>query len=123
MGYDAHVVLTENWTESESNPVVKEAVDRIIAGDTTLSWSTTDYVEMKDEDGHITRYFMINWKGVPTFWWYRSEILCKDPTETQLLKLAEIARALGGHLLGDEGEEYTIEKSLFGKPKVVVVRK
>src|ERR1044071_4018121 len=120
MGYDVHVVLTTDWTESESHPVAKEAVDRLIAGDATLAWSSTDYVEMKDNGGHVPRYFMINWKGVPTFWWYRSEILCKNPTDAQLLKLVEIARALGGHLLGDDGEEYTSEKSFLGTPKLVV---
>jgi hypothetical protein len=123
MGYDVHVVLTADWTQSESRPITKDAVDRLIASDTTLSWSTTDYVEMSERDGRVVRYFMITWNGVASFWWYRSEILCKDPTEAQILKLLDMARAIGGRLLGDDGERYERGKSIFGKPKIVVVRK
>jgi len=123
MGYDVHVVLTADWTQSESRPITKDAVDRLIASDTTLSWSTTDYVEMSERDGRVVRYFMITWNGVPSFWWYRSEILCKDPTEAQILKLLGMARAIGGRLVGDDGERYERGKSIFGKPKIVVVRK
>ena len=59
MPYDLHIVRTRDWTEAASAPVTKQDVDALIAADTELSWSTTDYVDMSDEAGVSTRYF--NW--------------------------------------------------------------
>ncbi len=120
MGYDLHIVRTEKRLDSPSTPVTKADVDRIIASDDSLSWSTSDYVDVKEDDGNVVRYFFINWKGQPAFWWHRSEIRCKNPTEEQILKLAEMAKALGALLIGDDDERYELVRSFFGKPKVVV---
>ncbi len=122
MGYDLHIVRTDQWLDSPSAPVTKADVDRIIASDDSLSWSTSDYVDMKEDDGNVIRYFFINWKGEPVFLWHRSEIMCKNPTDSQILKLAEMAKALGALLIGDDEERYELRKSFFGKPKVVIVR-
>ena len=119
MGYNLHIVRTENWFDSESDPVTKSDVDRVIASDESLAWSTTDYVDMSDESGAVTRYYMICWNGAPAFWWCRSEITCKNPNESQIVKLHEIARALDAKLVGDEGELYELQKSVLGIPKVV----
>ena len=59
MAYDLHIVRTRDRTEAASAPVTKQDVDALIAADTELSWSTTDYVDMSDEAGVSTRYF--NW--------------------------------------------------------------
>lgn len=120
MGYDLHIVRTEHWRDASSAPVTKADVDRMIAADESLSWSTSDYADMKEKDGSIIRYFFINWNGEPAFWWCRSEITCKNPTDDQIFKLAEMAKALGARLVGDDGEYYELGKSFFGKPKVVV---
>jgi hypothetical protein len=122
VGYDVHLVRTEQWFDSESNPVTKADVDRILASDPTLRWSDTDYVEMSEDDGSVTQYFLINWNGEPVFWWYKSEIQCKNPSEAQLLKLVDLAKALDARVLGDDGEQYELGKTIFGKPKVVVRR-
>jgi hypothetical protein len=122
VGYDVHLVRTEQWFDSESNPVTKADVDRILASDPTLRWSETDYVEMSEDDGSATRYFLINWNGEPVFWWYKSEIRCKNPSAAQLLKLVDLAKALAARVLGDDGEQYELGKTIFGKPKVVVRR-
>ena len=122
MGYDVHVVSTSDWLDSESNPVTKEDVNAALARDPTLSWSETDYVEMAEDDGSVERYFMINWNGDAVFWWYKSEVRCKNPSEEQLLKLLDLATALGAHVVGDDGEKYQRGKSIFGKSKVVVQR-
>jgi len=122
MGYDLHVVLTDQWTDSESRPITKADIDRLIASDSELSWSKTEYVEMTEPDGSVARYFLINWRGTPTFWWYRSEIICKNPDEAQVLKLVAIAEALGARVVGDDGERYERGKSIFGRSKVVIRR-
>jgi hypothetical protein len=45
MGYDVHLVRTEQWFDAASDPVTKEHVDKVVAADPTLSWSESDYVE------------------------------------------------------------------------------
>jgi hypothetical protein len=120
MGYDVHLVRTTDWLDSESNPVTKEDINAALAGDPTLSWSDTDYVEMAEDNGSAERYFMINWQGDAVFWWYKSEVRCKNPNEEQLLKLVDLAAALGAHVVGDDGEKYQRGKTIFGKPKVVI---
>jgi hypothetical protein len=123
MGYDVHVVLTAEWVDAASRPITHVAVDKLIADDKTLAWSSSDFVEMTEPDGSTKRYFMIQWNGVPTFWWYRTEILCKNPSEEQLLKLVEMATVLGARVLGDDGEQYQAKRSFLGKPKLVIVRR
>lgn len=100
-------------------PITKQDVDALVAADSELKWSTTDFVDMAD-DGVTTRYYMIIWQGSPCFWWYRDQILCSRPDEAQQLKLAQIARALNGYAVGDDGERYEIKKGFFGKEKLVV---
>ena len=96
-------------------------MDALIAADSELAWSTTDYVDMSDEAGVSTRYFMITWRGEPCFWWYRDQIQCSGPDDAQQLKLAQMARALNGYAVGDDGERYEIKKGFLGKEKLEVV--
>ena len=121
MGYDIHIVRTNDWTDSASQPVTKQEVDALIAADSELEWSTTDYIDMSDDKGVVTRYFLINWKDVPCFWWYRDQLQCSNPDEAQQLKFAQIARALNAHCIGDDNERYEIKKGFFGKEKLVII--
>ena len=122
MGYDVHLVRTEQWFDSQSDPVSKEDVDKALATDPTLSWSESDCVEMTEDDASVKRYYQINWNGEPAFWWYKSEVRCKNPSEAQLLKLVELADMLKAQVVGDDGEKYERGKTLFGKPKLVIRR-
>lgn len=121
MGYDLHVARTKDWTQSSHSPITKQQVDDLIANDPELEWSTNDYVDMKDQTGATSRYYMICWRGIPCFWWYRDKIECSDPDEIQQLKLTKIAQALEAFVIGDDGERYESKKNLFGKEKVVVM--
>ena len=121
MAYDLHVVRTKNWTEAASAPITKLDVDALIAADSQLAWSTTDYVDIEDDAGVVTRYDMITWKGQPCFWWYRDQIECSGPDGAQRMKLARIALSLNAYAVGDDGERYEINKGLLGKEKLVVV--
>src|SRR5215471_5892577 len=100
MPYDLHIVRTEGWTEAASEPVTKQDVDALIAADSELSWSTTDYVDMADESGVSTRYYMIAWHGQPSFWWYRNQIQCSGPDEAQVSKLVQMSRVLHARVVG-----------------------
>jgi hypothetical protein len=99
-------VRTKNWLEASTAPITKSDVDALIAGDPELAWSTTDYVDMSDDSGAVTRYWMITWRGQPCFWWYRDQIQCSGPDESQQSKLVQMARALRASVVGDDGEIY-----------------
>ena len=121
MAYDMHIVRTKNWTDAAQAPITRQEVDALIAADAELAWTTSDYVDMSDEAGVSTRYFMIIWRDEPCFWWYRDQILCSGPDDAQQMKLARIARALNAYAVGDDGEHYVIKKGLFGKEKLEIV--
>ncbi len=111
MGYDLHIVRTKDWTEAASAPITKQEVDALIRADSELSWSSTDYVDMEDEAGVSTRYYMIAWQGEPCFWWFRDQIQCSGPNEAQVAKLVQMARALKAHAVGDDGEIHPLEQA------------
>ena len=106
MAYDLHIVRTRNRLEASRAPITKHDVDALIARDPELGWSETDYVEMSDDTGAVTRYWMITWRGQPCFWWYRDQIQCSDPDDAQQSKLAHMARELNAFAVGDDGEIY-----------------
>ena len=121
MAYDLHIVRTEDWTDAASAPITKQDVDTLIAADSELAWSSTDYVDMKDEAGVSTRYYMITWRGQPCFWWYRDQIQCSGADEAQQLKLAQMARTLNAYCVGDDNEQYVLKKGFFGKEKLQII--
>jgi hypothetical protein len=119
MAYDLHVVRTEHWLDAANAPISKEDVDALIASDSELSWSTTEYVEMRDESGDSARYYMIQWNGVACFWWYKDQITCAGPNEAQQRKLVQIAFVLNAYAVGDDGERYELRKNIFGREKLI----
>lgn len=76
MSYDLHIVRTKDWLEASSAPITRQEVDALIADDPELAWSKEHYVDMSDNSGTLTRYWMITWQGQPVFWWYRDQIYC-----------------------------------------------
>jgi len=110
MAYDLHIVRTESWLEAASAPITKQDVDALVAADSELVWSTTDYVDMEDDEGAVTRYYYLTWRGESCFWWYRDQIECASPSKAQKKKLVEMSRALGARVVGDDDEEYPLEQ-------------
>src|SRR3954471_8977508 len=110
MAYDLHIVRTKDWTEAASAPITKQDVDALIAADSELAWSTTDYIDMADAAGVSMRYYLIIWRGQPCFWWYRDQIQCSGPDDAQVSKLVQMARAMSAHAVGDDGEIYPLEQ-------------
>jgi hypothetical protein len=104
MAHDLHIVRTKNWLEASSAPITRRDVDTLMASDPELAWSTTDYVDMSDDGGAVTRYWMMTWRGQPCFWWCRDQIQCSGPDEAQQSKLVQMARALNAFVVGDDGE-------------------
>jgi hypothetical protein len=110
MAHDLHIARTEDWTEAASVPITKQDVDVLVAADSELAWSSSDYVDMRDEAGVSTRCYMITWRGQPCFWWYRDQIRCSDPDNAQVSKLVQMARALNAHAVSDDGDIYPLEQ-------------
>jgi hypothetical protein len=121
MAYDIHIARTKDWTDSASQPITKQDVDALIAADSELEWSTTDYIDMSDDKGVVTRYFLIKWKGAPVFWWYKDELRCSGPDEAQQFKFAQMARTLGALCVGDDNEQYVLKKGFFGGEKLQII--
>jgi hypothetical protein len=121
VAYDVHIVRTKDWLQASASPITKPEVDALVAGDMELEWSTSDYVDMSDDLGSITRYYMIAWKEIPCFWWYRDQILCSGPDDNQIIKLVRLAHALNAHVVGDDGEMYELRKNFLGKEKLIIV--
>jgi len=101
------------------NPITKEQVDAIIREDRELSWSQKDYVDSKDENGQINRYFAINWKKTPCFFWYKDQIKCSNASQEQAIKMVEMSKMLGAKVAGDDGEIYDVKKGIFGKLRII----
>ena len=119
MGYDIHIVKTEDWQNAASDPVTKAEVDRVIAADKDLQWSQTDYMEMVEANGEKLRFPAILWQKAPTFYWFGNEITCSDPSEEQIMKMIDLAELIKANVIGDDGEVYRIKKNLFGKRTLV----
>jgi hypothetical protein len=116
MAYDLHIVRSKNRLEASRAPITKSDVDALIARDPELGWSETDHVDMSDDTGAVTRYWLITWRGQPSFWWYRDQIQCSDPDDAQQLKLGQMARALNAFVVGDDGEIYDEDGGAPGPP-------
>ena len=108
MAYDLHVVRTASWLDAGSDPISRADVDTAIAADPDLAWSASDYVDMADDSGATTRYFMITWRGQPVFWWYRDQVILSGPEEDQIVKLIALATTLNAIVVGDDGERYAL---------------
>lgn len=118
MAYDLHIVRTESWLDGATAPVTKGDVDALIANDPELAWSTTDYVDMADEAGSVTRYWMITWRGESIGWWYRDQILSSNPDKGKISKLVRMAHSLNARVVGDDGEVYPLERVESPAPPV-----
>lgn len=95
MSYDLHIVRSQVWPDAEKNPILKSDVDALVKADRELSWSTTDYIQMKDKrTGDVVRYFGVIWKGQPSFWWFKSEVISSSPTDPQIAKMVTMAQSL-----------------------------
>lgn len=121
MGYDIHIVRTEDWLDADTKPITKEQVDKAVESASDLEWSQTDYVLRMNKEGATTRYYAIEWKNRPCFIWLEHEITCSSPKSDDIvMRMVELANSLDAYTVGDDGEHYTIKKSLFGKKKLII---
>jgi hypothetical protein len=105
VGYDLHV------TRGDGSPIEAAEWRTYVAGD--LEFELTGAAETPTPDGTL-RYEspdLAIWRGHPsgaTVWFdlRLGRVVVKNPDEPTIGKMLIVARALGGHVQGDDGEIY-----------------
>jgi hypothetical protein len=103
-------------------PIVRREVANLVEQDPELSWSTTEYVDLREKNGTILRLPYIKWRGTACFLWRLDQILCRNADEAQTAKMIRIAEALQGVVVGDLGERYTLRRKLFWRSRVQTIQ-
>jgi hypothetical protein len=111
MGYDAHITRALNWTDSKKQPVSDPDWRACVADDPDLEFAAA--VEADTGEG-VLRYEspgLTAWRGHPSgepVWFDHrgGEVVVKNPDEATLAKMIALARTLGAHVEGDDGERY-----------------
>ena len=122
MGYDLHIVRTNDWTDAAESPILKNEVASLIEADPEMDWSSTEFVDSVGDGGEAVRLPFIKWRGTSYFLWDRNQIICKNPDEKLIAKMIKMADLLQAKVVGDDGERYTLRRSLFGKAKIEIVK-
>jgi len=114
MGYDLHVVRTKEWVDADTRPILQSDVEGLMKSDKELAWSTRSAIYTKNTK-------VIDWRGDPCFYWYRCEIIAKNPNQKQIIKLAQIAAKLNAYCVGDEDEQYVYQRGWLGGESVKII--
>jgi hypothetical protein len=103
-------------------PIVRREVANLVESDPELDWSSTEYVDVRDKNGTIFRLAFIKWHGSSCFLWRQDQIVCENPDEAQTAKMIRIADTLEAMVVGDDGERYTLRRTLFGRRRVQTIQ-
>ncbi|MGN6505181.1 MAG: hypothetical protein ACTHM6_06410 [Tepidisphaeraceae bacterium] len=96
MGYDLHITRKENWSDEEGELITSSEWVGVLDSDPELSRAT--------DTGDDTLAGAL--KGETVFWFDNGEITCKNPDESIIQKMVQIAERLGANVQGDDGERY-----------------
>lgn len=121
MSYSLHIVRTTDWMDAAKLPIVRREVANLVEADPELSWSTSEFMDMRDANGTIFRFPYIKWQGTSCLLWRLNQILCRNPDEAQTAKMIRIAELLQARVVGDHGERYTLRRTLFGRGRVETI--
>jgi len=122
LSYNVHIVRTPDWMDAAEFPIVRREVANLVEADPELSWSTTEYVDVRNTNGTIFRLAFIQWRGTSCFLWKQFQIVAKNPDEAQIAKMIRIAGLLDAMVVGDHGEQYTLRRTLFGRRRVHTIQ-
>jgi hypothetical protein len=123
MGYDLHVVRTLDWVDAPLHPLTFADVDALVQADPQLRWAHIASAEVGDPPVTITtKGNFIEWKGTLRFWYWEDAIICKNPGDPEVLKLLAMAKALGAYVVGDDGEQYKLHRSIFGRESIRIIK-
>jgi hypothetical protein len=107
MGYDLHIVRTEDWSQRAENPIRLEEWQEYLAHDKDLKLAGINgpYFAVFSDASDV-------YAG-PWLDWVDGEIYSKNPSLRMVRKMISIAVKLQAKVQGDEGEVYT-ETELHG---------
>ena len=101
MGYDIHVTRREHWSD-EGDPQ--------ISLQEWLEYVATDSEITADPQNPEPENSLVHLRGEEwPLWWYEGELCTKNPDESVILKLAQVARRLDARVLDDDDEIYSID--------------
>ncbi len=116
MGYDVHITLAKDWTESKKRPIPLAKWKAYVSSDPemTLEDTAIAYVKGKpalsyQNDGLAvwTAYSKHKPKGNKAWFDYRQGcVVVKNPDEEILTKMKAIAKHFKARVMGDDGEGY-----------------
>jgi len=99
MGYDLHITRKAQWSDDDGPTVSLAEWQKLVERDPELS----AYRDVREEDrGKGASYR----DQAGALWWDDGEVRVKNPDESLVLKLVEIAAALNAQVQGDDGEVY-----------------
>lgn len=119
MGYDLHITRAEEWAESQDHPITRAEVDALVHKDPELRWVSEIRATISGSEETLVIYGdFIEWnRGYPFRYW-EGALTYKNPDEPAMLKLIQLAGALNARVVGDDGEEYKLHRSFFGRESI-----
>ena len=99
MGYDLHITRAEFWAENEGQAISAEEWLQIVSDDESLTIEAVNgpcFAVFSARAGDATRW--LDWRD--------GNVYTKNPDRMTLEKMLAVAEALGGRVLGDDGEHY-----------------
>ncbi|MEI7188048.1 hypothetical protein [Dickeya dianthicola] len=106
MGWELHIVRTENWFDSASNPISSEEWLQIIHDDEELSIDKNNRDFYAIWSGHSER-------DEPWLDWNDGRISTKHPDEALYCKMLQIAKKLNAVVVDEDDHKYILPTDLL----------
>ncbi|WP_332851981.1 hypothetical protein [Duganella sp. S19_KUP01_CR8] len=113
MGYDLHITKATEWPQSSQKPISELEWKNAVAADGLLKMDTTAVAinPQTHEIIQVSNPLMASWVDPKTnekyyFYYRRGEISVKNPSDSVIKKMKELASKFDAKVLGDEGEIY-----------------
>ncbi|HDI4959762.1 TPA: hypothetical protein PNO53_004177 [Salmonella enterica] len=106
MGWELHIVRTENWFDNASNPISSEEWLQLVNGHKELS------IDSNNGD------FFAVWSGQseqdePWLDWSDGRISTKHPDETLYCKMLQVAEKLNAIVVDEDNHKYLLPSDLI----------
>lgn len=103
MGYDLHITRREFWFDEEGEAISLDEWQRYVESDPEIHGDP--------ENPGPENYVIVSHPERWPLWWYRGEIMTKNPDEKAVAKLVKISASLRARVVGDDGEVYGLAPS------------
>ena len=104
MGYELHITRSEDWVDSESNPITMSEWLECASGGSRLSvGGSITFGQVETPAYYLTD---LGPENGPSLFWHGGEVRVGGAPDEAIGHLVAIADDLGASLIGDEGETY-----------------